>query len=384
MNENLNLIEILKDCPKGWKLYSPIFGEIEFYSISENYDYPIILSCKKGKIWFSKEGLFDIENEGAECLLFPSKDQRDWSKFTAPWYKKEMDIIAKIKKQGKPKPYSGVSFKHIGHIWDMRARDGGVEIFVDGEIKVRVFLNNKPRGKSALEAIKEEKVDNANKVEPKFKVGDWIVWQDKCYKVNYNGCGYELIDQNGLSTSLEYGNIDKNARLWTIQDAKDGDVLVHSSFMFDDFIFIYNNTSIPQAYCYYSNERNRFIIEDRGHHCPWNMQEVTPVTKEQRDLLFQKMKEAGYEWDADKKELKKLVLNRFDPKTLKPFDKVLVRDDETCIWKADFYSHKGESRTLPFKCVSLIYKCCIPYNEDTKHLVGTKEEAPEYYRYWED
>lgn len=75
---------------------------------------------------------------------------------------------------------------------------------------------------------------------------------------------------------------------------------------------------------------------------------------------------------------------KFDPKTLQPFDKVLVRDDETCIWKADFYAHKGESRTLPFKCVSLIYKCCIPYNEDTKHLVGTKEEAPEYYRYWED
>ena len=75
---------------------------------------------------------------------------------------------------------------------------------------------------------------------------------------------------------------------------------------------------------------------------------------------------------------------KFDPKTLKPFDKVLVRDDETCIWKADFYSHKGENRTHPFKCVSLIYKCCIPYNEDTKHLVGTKEEAPEYYRYWED
>lgn len=89
MNENIDLTKILKDCPKGWKFWSPIFGEIEFYSISENYNYPIILSCKKGKMWFSKEGLFDIENEGAECLLFPSKDQRDWSKFSAPWYKKE-------------------------------------------------------------------------------------------------------------------------------------------------------------------------------------------------------------------------------------------------------------------------------------------------------
>ena len=89
MNEHIDLTRILKDCPKGWKLWSPIFGEIEFCSIAENAHYPIILSCKKGTIWFSKEGLFDIENEGAECLLFPSKDQRDWEKFTAPWYKKE-------------------------------------------------------------------------------------------------------------------------------------------------------------------------------------------------------------------------------------------------------------------------------------------------------
>lgn len=89
MNENVDLTKILKNCPKGWKFWSPIFGEIEFCSIAENAHYPIILSCKKGTIWFSKEGLFDIENEGAECLLFPSKDQRDWDKFTAPWYKKD-------------------------------------------------------------------------------------------------------------------------------------------------------------------------------------------------------------------------------------------------------------------------------------------------------
>lgn len=89
MNENIDLTKILRNCPKGWKLWSPIFGEIEFHLIVKKARYPIILSCKKGKIWLSKGGLFDIENEGAECILFPSKDQRDWSKFTAPWYKKK-------------------------------------------------------------------------------------------------------------------------------------------------------------------------------------------------------------------------------------------------------------------------------------------------------
>lgn len=90
MNENIDLTKILKNCPKGWKLYTPILGEVEFDSIEEDSDYPIILSLQKGgSAVFSKEGFFFIESLDAECLLFPSKEQRDWSKFRAPWYKKE-------------------------------------------------------------------------------------------------------------------------------------------------------------------------------------------------------------------------------------------------------------------------------------------------------
>ena len=88
MNESIDLTKILKDCPKGTKLYSPIFGEVEFIEIHNDAEYPII--TKKGEYNpnFTDEGLY-YANEGEECLLFPSKDQRDWSKFTAPWYKKE-------------------------------------------------------------------------------------------------------------------------------------------------------------------------------------------------------------------------------------------------------------------------------------------------------
>ena len=122
MSENINLTKILRNCPKGWKLWSPIFGEIEFYSIVEKALYPIMLSCKKGIIWFSKDGLFDIENEGAECVLFPSKDQRDWSKFTAPWYKKDKFNPKTLQPFDKVlvKRYAGVwvanLFSHYGKI----------------------------------------------------------------------------------------------------------------------------------------------------------------------------------------------------------------------------------------------------------------------------
>lgn len=75
---------------------------------------------------------------------------------------------------------------------------------------------------------------------------------------------------------------------------------------------------------------------------------------------------------------------KYDPKTLKPYDKVLVRDDEIFKWKVDFYSHKDESKEYPYICIDNIYVCCIPYNDETEHLVGTTEEAPEFYKYWED
>ena len=77
---------------------------------------------------------------------------------------------------------------------------------------------------------------------------------------------------------------------------------------------------------------------------------------------------------------------KFDPKTLKPFDKVLVRNENTRCWMCALYSHKKEDKQCIYKYVTTDYnyRYCIPYNDDTKHLVGTTKEAPKYYRYWED
>ena len=74
---------------------------------------------------------------------------------------------------------------------------------------------------------------------------------------------------------------------------------------------------------------------------------------------------------------------KFDPKTLQPFDKVLVRDSQR--WCCDLFSHIVKKEpTYHYLCVGSAFEYCIPYNDDTKHLAGTTEEAPEYYRYWED
>ena len=75
---------------------------------------------------------------------------------------------------------------------------------------------------------------------------------------------------------------------------------------------------------------------------------------------------------------------KFDPKTLKPFDKILVRDEECQLWRCNFFSYIHKGITYPYIATNLGYIFCIPYNEETKHLIGTNDEAPEYYRYWED
>ena len=90
MNENIDLTKILKDCPKGTKLYTTTFGYVKFKMIIANSAYPIIVSYKEeiNEKSFTADGKM-MKNYDAECTLFPSKEQRDWSKFTAPWYKND-------------------------------------------------------------------------------------------------------------------------------------------------------------------------------------------------------------------------------------------------------------------------------------------------------
>lgn len=80
-NKELNLCEILKDCPKGTKLWSPVWGNVTLIQINDISLFPIVLSAdgfnnvslhSDGRVYGVKE---------SECILFPSKEQRDWSKF---------------------------------------------------------------------------------------------------------------------------------------------------------------------------------------------------------------------------------------------------------------------------------------------------------------
>lgn len=156
---------------------------------------------------------------------------------------------------------------------------------------------------------------SADKVEPKFKVGDFIKHNKAniiCRVVSVNSGSYYVnnIDTNG---GIELFNAEKNFHLWSIADAKDGDVLAAESdviapeiseFKSSTFVAIYKeqNGEDFSSHCYIGLD-GKFYNGQNGH----ISENVHPATKEQRDLLFQKMHEAGYEWDDENKELKHIL-----------------------------------------------------------------------------
>ena len=154
-----------------------------------------------------------------------------------------------------------------------------------------------------------------------------------------------------------------------LKDCPKGTKLWHSVHGEVTFICVYKDVTlkIKLKICVGGNcylQKDGHIKEGVGDCLLW-------PSKEQRDWS---------KWKCQKP--------KFDPKTLQPYDKVLGGGINS-IWKADFFSHEhipheGSYKVFPYKCTGNMYEYCIPYNDDTKHLVGTEEEAPEYYRYWED
>ena len=220
MNKNIDLTKILKDCPKGTEFYSCIYGKVRFDCL-QSCEYPVLTIRGDGLYAsFSRVGKY-TDAPDSECCLFPSKDQRDWNKFTAPWYKKL--------------------------------------------------------------------------VEPKFKVGDKIV--------------------NSLRKYM--GALGPQGVISEITDNK---------YIFTD-----------SSYIYISNQDSWELVSNKKP--------------------------------------------KFDPETLKPFSMILARLSKTGIWYCDFFSFIEKDGVNLIKGCGAYYKHCIPYNDDTKHLVGTTDEAPEYYRY---
>lgn len=106
--------------------------------------------------------------------------------------------------------------------------------------------------------------------------------------------------------------------------------------------------------------------------------ECTLANDFQKQKLFDALKKEGYEWDSEKKELLK-IKPKFDISTLQPFDKVLVRSGDSAEWSIDFFERRMGRY---FRCHVMFEYQCVPYNEETKHLLGTSQQAPAKYINW--
>ena len=161
----------------------------------------------------------------------------------------------------------------------------------------------------------EKQNDNAGKVEQRFKVGDWVVFKNNhqsVYQVEKIDDGYYILRHTHGGRFRVCVLHDEGLKLWTIEDAKDGDVLLFEGYY--NSIVLFQGIGINgigrinyHCQCFLSN----YSIGIQGDIAclgtvEKDAQNYHPATKEQRDLLFQKMKEKGYGWNVDKKELIKL------------------------------------------------------------------------------
>lgn len=152
------------------------------------------------------------------------------------------------------------------------------------------------------------------KVEPKFKIGDWVVFNNchqSIYQVEKIEDGYYILRHTHGGTFRVCILHDENLRLWSIEDANDGDVLLTKECEEPKIVFILKASRVPKNcvcsyYCYYNIMYPDFATDEvKGCIAP-KCADLIPATKEQRDILFQKIKEAGYEWDSKTKQLIKL------------------------------------------------------------------------------
>lgn len=158
-------------------------------------------------------------------------------------------------------------------------------------------------GRCALEALNEEKVDNADKVEPKFHEGEWVVNKlgDLWHIDSFDKKNYQVSDGKGNYNYFPISKQDE-MRLYTIEDAKDGDLIYVSTeekgiqAIFDTF-----DNGIIYFHCYLCRD----FAQD-GYMPMGDVELVYPLQKTHYKRFFEKMHEAGYEWDVEKKELKKI------------------------------------------------------------------------------
>lgn len=323
MEEKINIAEILKDKPNGIRLYSPIFGECAFSFVREETDDICVNQHNGEKAFFNSKGLYNILGE---CLLFPSKEMRDWRKFA--W--KKGDVLV--------------------------SNDGGTEVIFDK------WYDDTYTNFYCKHYLNSEDENNIKYNEAFLCTTERYSIEDKDAAQTYINTIEERLGGKLNRETLEVEN--------TQPEFKDGDVLyAEKDESHTDAIFILKTVKGKRMY-YACLILHPYMV--CKHSCGGiGNKTLRYATEEEKYQLFDALAKEGKVWYADKKQIVDLK-----PKwiTLKPFDRVITRGDNNDIWTANIFSHMNSyGEYVAIGCVGG-YHYCLPYNDETAHLIGTTDE----------
>ena len=326
MEQKLNIAKILKNKPRGTKLYSMIHGKCSFEAVTDEIFKINFCTSKFGLTQSGECTLIKFGNmyDGGECIIFPSKEMRDWKKFS--W--KKGDVLVGVGQriifekfidenytefQGK---YSLSTYEDKTLVADKRCYTSYFRK-LDDNVNVKNYfkeIEKRLGGKLNHETLE---IENA---QPEFKDGDII-------KMTWD-------KYSAIAIFWKYSNFEKG---------------------FDSHVFF--------------NIKKK-IIEYNIHGHTFQDKILRLATDSEKQQLFSALEKEGKAWDDKKKQ----IVDLKPECEFKPFDKVLGRNEKSNIWEADFFSNYREKSQYPFHCVGFNRKYCIPYNEETSHLLGTNDE----------
>ena len=417
----INIADILENYPRGTKLYSPIFGDIYLEKIRPHLAV-IVKRNKDGKNLeeFLYDGRYTLNGE---CMLFPSKENRDWNTFQIPF--KDGDILTYtgnrtttfIYRNKDNEPHFSTSFyvacndapSHNFLIYNKYTlialnENCDVRLATEDE-KIKLFDAIKANGyKWNAETKTLDKL-----VEPKFKVGDQIVRKNSIsnsYIVNSVSCEYYgllLPDKSGVGV-LKVNEQDEWEVLFNITPKfKSGDKIVKKNDPTECWYVQGNIDSYCGSYHYNIVTKSKFANlylkdQDDWELAPTPKFKVGDIVETKKNKLFDykiiKITDTHYTLESIpgantydilicEDENWKLVPNKFDISTLKAYDKVLVRDTNEQVWVADLFSHAlvRPLGNYTFACVGHYPNQCIPYLGN-EHLLGKCDDCDEYYKNW--
>ena len=336
MEEKINIAEILKDKKNGLRLYSPIFGECVFCCVRKDTNDICVKKHNGVKEFFDSKGLY--YNTG-EVMLFPSKEMRDWRKFTL----KKGDVL--VSNDGKIEiifekfngdTYQSFTGKHQLDSLDenLYYQDGGVYptyIFnIETEDAAQTYIKTieeKLDGKLNLESLEIEKA------QPEFKDGDIVALDTR-----YIDSDDVIVESFIVRGDYKYGD---NLKYYAGCSNNMKTNIVYNSSI------IINKTSVRK-------------------------ESLRLATEAEKQQLFSALKKEGKRWDSEKKQIMNFKPNVDE---LKPFDKVLVRDGKDEIWEpAFFFRYLSQFSGYNYQTVGGEWRVyCIPYIGNESLLGTTKD-----------